>query len=268
MGKDYLLAMLDPTNPWYGRAGAGVGAAASAIYATAERFALAPLLKGLGGSLQGVGMATHDVLHGVGVSDIDINNVDLVMWEPELPGATAAALENAGTYFSARLGAALNSSRLPILGVGVGGLGIVTAPRTSEVQGLAHLTNDAAALGINESGILRGPIYASNLQTSALTGLPYTARTGVSASQATVGYRIPDTALSAFSRPVPIGPATAWQRWGGTSYTAGGFLDLETGTFVETGVNWNQVGLYSLDTAITGTTIAGVGLGIYVFGGD
>ena len=40
------------------------------------------------------------------------------------------------------------------------------------------------------------------------------------------------------------------------------------GARVETGVNWNQVGLYSLDTAITGTTIAGVGLGIYVFGGD
>jgi hypothetical protein len=202
------------------------------------------------------------------MSDVDIQALQLMMWEREAPEAAANAVENAGTYLASRLDDALRAGRLPIPGVGAGGLGIVTAPQASPAQGLAHLTNNEAALSINESRVINGPLYASNLQTSALTGASYAARTGVSASQATVGYRIPDTALGAFSRPLPIGPFTAWQSWGGTSYTAGGFLDLETGTFVQTGVNWNQAGLYTPDAAITGATLTGVGLGIYVFGGD
>jgi hypothetical protein len=56
---------------------------------------------------------------------------------------------------------------------------------------------------------------------------------------------------------------TAWQTWGGTSYTAAGFLDLETGTFIRTGVNWNQVGIYSVDAISTSAVAGGFGFGIY-----
>jgi hypothetical protein len=54
---------------------------------------------------------------------------------------------------------------------------------------------------------------------------------------------------------VPIGVVTAWQRFFGTQYTAAGTLDLATGTFVRTGVNWNQVFLYGVDASVTGSVI-------------
>jgi hypothetical protein len=39
----------------------------------------------------------------------------------------------------------------------------------------------------------------------------------------------------------------------GTQYTARGSLDLATGTFVRTGVNWNQAIIYGVDAAVLGT---------------
>ena len=41
------------------------------------------------------------------------------------------------------------------------------------------------------------------------------------------------------------------------------FLDLETGTFIRTGVNWNQVGIYSVDAISTSAVAGGLGFGIY-----
>ena len=198
---------------------------------------------------------------GSGCSDLDISSLNMMMWEREFPAAAASALDSVATYASTRLGAALKSSSLPVLGVGAGGLGMVTRPGASSSQGLAHLTDNEAASSIAQSGILRGPIYASDLTTSSLTGVPYTMRTGV--AQPTAGVRIPASALDAFSRPTPIGVFTAWQTWGGTSYTAAGFLDLETGTFIRTGVNWNQVGIYSVDAISTSAVAGGLGFGIY-----
>jgi len=56
--------------------------------------------------------------------------------------------------------------------------------------------------------------------------------------------------MGAFGKPVPIGPVTLIQRLSGQQYTANGVLDLSTGQFVRTGVNWTQVGWYGVDTAI------------------
>ena len=54
------------------------------------------------------------------------------------------------------------------------------------------------------------------------------------------------------------------QSLGGTSYTAAGTLDLAAGTFVRTGVNWNQVGIYAGDAVIDATM---VGAAAYSLGG-
>jgi hypothetical protein len=39
-------------------------------------------------------------------------------------------------------------------------------------------------------------------------------------------------------------------------------LDLGTGAFTRTGVNWNQAALYGVDATITGTTAIGVSVKI------
>ncbi len=50
---------------------------------------------------------------------------------------------------------------------------------------------------------------------------------------------------------------TAWQRLGGTYYSAAGSLDLASGAFLRAGVNWNQVGIYAFDASITAAAIGG-----------
>jgi hypothetical protein len=54
---------------------------------------------------------------------------------------------------------------------------------------------------------------------------------------------------------------TAWQRFGGTYYSAAGYLDLESGTFVRTGVNWNQAVIYGFDASVTAAAIGGAAYG-------
>jgi hypothetical protein len=124
--------------------------------------------------------------------------------------------------------------------------------------GLVHFTG--AGNAIMRSGMLlgRGGIYATSLETAGYSGLSLTLRTGVPAANATAGFRIPATALSAFRRPLPIGPMTMWQKAFGTQFTAAGSLDLATGVFVRTGVNWNQAFIYGVDATLTGTVL-GVG---------
>jgi hypothetical protein len=87
------------------------------------------------------------------------------------------------------------------------------------------------------------------------TGLGLTIRTGL--VDATSAFRIPAIAESAFTKPIPIGPMTIWQRVFGTQYTAAGALSLEAWTFVRTGVNWNQIGSYGFDASVTGTIAGG-----------
>ena len=68
---------------------------------------------------------------------------------------------------------------------------------------------------------------------------------------------IPEAGEAAFRQVTPIGPMTAWQRLTGQQYTARGIMDIGTGAFTRTGVNWNQVGIYSFDAAVTGSVIGG-----------
>ncbi len=116
--------MEDRTNPWWGRVLAGVGAAMSSVYSAGERFAIAPGLKGLWQAFKGLSMALDDLMHAIGLSDLDIQALNLMMWEREAP----MALEDALTYMAVRAEAALSRVRVPLFGVGAGGLGTVTVP--------------------------------------------------------------------------------------------------------------------------------------------
>lgn len=115
---------------------------------------------------------------------------------------------------------------------------------------LVHLTDSAAGVEINSSQVLRGNIYAGPLANADATGASVTLRTGMPSFEAAVP--IPAAAEGAFSQVTPIGPISLWQRAMGQQYTANGVLDLTTGAFTRTGVNWNQVGFYTIDAAFTG----------------
>ena len=137
--------MMDETNPWYGRAAAGVGAAASAIWASAERFAFAPTALFLARSLEGVNMAIDEAANALG---LDPGAVNLFLWEREAPAAAAEAL----SYLSLRAEVALSHARIPLFGIGAGGLGFTMVPRTGAALGndtnalsAGHLADEAGA---------------------------------------------------------------------------------------------------------------------------
>jgi hypothetical protein len=72
---------------------------------------------------------------------------------------------------------------------------------------------------------------------------------------------LPSQANRAFLVVQPMGPMTAWQRLGGTVFSAGaGTLNLQTGVFTRTGVAINQLGIYGTDMAIMTTVRAAPGL--------
>jgi hypothetical protein len=121
------------------------------------------------------------------------------------------------------------------------------------------LTTPATRTKIVSEGLLQGRsgIYAGPAANAELKGVDITLRTGLSPSQAGAAVRIPSGAEAMFSRPIPIGPMTAWQRLTGQRFTAAGNLDLSTGIFVRTGVNWNQVGIYAVDATATSTVVGG-----------
>ncbi len=104
--------------------------------------------------------------------------------------------------------------------------------------------------------------YAGPASNAGRSGWSLTSRTGLSPSGSYGAVPIPAAGEAAFSKVVPIGPMTAWQRLTGQQYTARGVMDLSTGAFSRTGVNWNQVGIYGTDAAITGGAIGG---GIYLW---
>lgn len=104
--------------------------------------------------------------------------------------------------------------------------------------------------------------YAGPAANAGRSGWGLTARTGLSPSGSYGAVPIPAAGEAAFSRVVPIGPMTTWQRLTGQQYTARGIMDLSIGGFTRTGVNWNQVGIYATDAAITGGAVGG---GIYLW---
>lgn len=121
---------------------------------------------------------------------------------------------------------------------------------SGKAQRLVHLTNNKAAAGIDATGELRGGIYAGPLSNAGESGLGVTWRTGLPRGAYQAAVPIPEAAAGAFSKPVPIGLFTGWQRAMGTQYTARGVLNLSTGAFTRTGINWTQVGWYGLDIVV------------------
>ncbi|MFA6135142.1 MAG: RHS repeat-associated core domain-containing protein, partial [Phycisphaerae bacterium] len=139
------------------------------------------------------------------------------------------------------------------------GVGQMAGAQAPSSGGLVHLTNGKAGALINESEVLRGNIYAGPLSNAGQSGLGVTLRTGLSPGAYEAAVRIPSAGEAAFSSVRPIGPMTTWQWLTGQQYTANGVLNLSTGAFTRTGVNWNQVLIYGTDAAIT----VGTGYGIY-----
>lgn len=127
---------------------------------------------------------------------------------------------------------------------------------------LVHLSTEAD--DILASGKLGLPSnnYAGPASNASRSGWSRTARTGLSPSGNYGAVPIPAAGEAAFSKVIPVGPMTTWQRLTGQQYTARGILDLNTGSFTRSGVNWNQVRIYGIDAAITGGT---VGAGIYIW---
>jgi hypothetical protein len=116
---------------------------------------------------------------------------------------------------------------------------------------LVHLTTEEAGAGIEASGgKLIGNNYVGPLSNANSSGLGVTLRTGMSPGSYQVAVPIPAQAAGAFSKPIPIGPISLWQRMTGQQFTANGVLNLQTGQFSRLGVNWNQVGVYGLDAVI------------------
>lgn len=128
----------------------------------------------------------------------------------------------------------------------------------SASEDLVHLTTAEAATQIQASGVLRGNIYAGPASNASASGWGVTLRTGLNPGDYEA-IAIPAAGRSAFSQVVPTGPFTAWQRLMGTQYTARGTLDLSTGAFTRTGVNWNQVGWHAADAVV----VSGAGFSIY-----
>lgn len=117
-----------------------------------------------------------------------------------------------------------------------------------------HLTTGNAGALINGSGVLKGNIYAGPLSNAGQSSLGATLRTGLSPGAYEAAVRIPGAGQAAFSTVKPVGPFTSWQWLTGQQYTANGVLDLSTGAFTRTGVNWTQVGWYGIDL---GTMVGG-----------
>ncbi len=121
------------------------------------------------------------------------------------------------------------------------------------------MTDDAAAAQIRATGQLRGDIYAGPSANAELSGLWLTAHTGL-APDKYQAILIPAAGEAAFSRPVPIGPFTIWQRITGQQFTQRGILDINNGAFVRQNVNRMQAGWYATDAAIW----VGAGVKLYL----
>ncbi len=135
---------------------------------------------------------------------------------------------------------------------------VVAAARTgAETETLVHLTSAEGAAAIDATKTLgtgANTVYAgpASLADASTTGRVL--RTGLDPGLATNVVPVPDAALGAFRVPAVVGPMTAWQRLGGSVYTAGaGTIDLATGAFTRTGIGWNQLQLYGLDALMNFT---------------
>jgi hypothetical protein len=137
-------------------------------------------------------------------------------------------------------------------------VGLLNAPNSG--KNLVHMTEAADAINDSRRLGLPSDLYAGPASNAGRSGWSLTGRTGLSPKGNFEPIHIPSAAESAFSRPIPIGPATLWQRATGQQYAARGIIDLETGAFTRAGINRTQAQWYAIDAGITGTglTIGGL----------
>ena len=135
---------------------------------------------------------------------------------------------------------------------------VVAAARTgAEAETLVHLTSAEGAAAIDATKTLgtgANTVYAGPAALADASTTGRVLRTGLDPGLATNVVTLPNTAVGAFRVPAVVGPMTAWQRLGGSVYTAGaGTIDLATGAFTRTGIGWNQLQLYGLDALMNFT---------------
>jgi len=99
-----------------------------------------------------------------------------------------------------------------------------------------------------------GDIFAGPISNANLSGIPLMVRTGLNP---TLKFENINVFSDAFRKVVPMGPFTFWQRAMGHQYTPRGFLHLDTGKFVRTGVNKTQLKNYATDVVLD-ASIAGL----------
>ena len=134
---------------------------------------------------------------------------------------------------------------------------------TSASGPLVQLTDSAGGAAINNSGTLigEGGIYAGPLDNAGASGLNVTWNTGLLPSSYEAAVPIPAAAEGAFSSVQPTGLITGWQALTGQAYTQAGVLDLSSGIFTQTGVNFGQAAFYGIDAAsVNGGAFVGTSL--------
>jgi hypothetical protein len=105
-------------------------------------------------------------------------------------------------------------------------------------------------------------VYAGPASNASHSSWSLTARTGLNPGGNYKPVFIPEAGEAAFRQVTPVGVFTSWQRLTGQQYTARGIMDVSTGAFTRTGVNWNQALIYGGDAAVTA---GGIGAGIYLW---
>jgi hypothetical protein len=112
-------------------------------------------------------------------------------------------------------------------------------------SGLTHFTTPDAAANIlgtagsaEGAGLLggRGGVFA--LPAAAEAESPFwrgVVRAGIPSSKAQAAVPIPDAALEAFQKTIPLGPFSSWKALGGAHFTRPGTIDMATGAFSPTG---------------------------------
>jgi hypothetical protein len=107
----------------------------------------------------------------------------------------------------------------------------LVSARTGSGSRLIHLTDEAGESGILASNSLNGRhgIFAVPAEVATESTALKVLRTGLTPDKTTNFVRIPDAATSLFSRPVPIGPYSAWKYFGGVRYAPAGSLNMTSG---------------------------------------
>lgn len=246
------LNVFDPD----GRFGKGVGnGITGSVSSSSPSSAAFNIGMTLGGGISGAGSGA------VGGAHIVNNSLSLGLSDSF--GWTQSYSYHGSQYTASRVLADVGrESLVAAAALGVGNALTTTTRTAIGTDRLVHVSTKADEILASGKLGLPSDIYAGPASNSGLSGWSLTAKTGLSPAGTYSAVPIPAAGEAAFSRVVPIGPMTAWQRLTGQQYTARGVIDLSTGAFTRSGVNWNQVGIYATDAAITGGVTGG---GIYLW---